>query len=152
MDLWKEDAAEMDRLVLHQSEVLNIISKFEPTKFIHVYTNNGTPDCFKVELPRYRIEFELREGKLASVEHQGFDLARCQQLDDTLVEFSQYLVLEKNNAHSAEMMAQPQVLKTTNIDIDYTTKGKKGHSCYIYSLLPAFRFIDPLRLWDSGSG
>eukprot|EP00976_Prorocentrum_cordatum_P094802 1189934-Prorocentrum_minimum.AAC.4 len=71
MDLWKEEAADMDSLVVHESKVLSIIGKFEPTKFIHVYTNNNQ-DCFKVELPRYHMEFELRKGQLASVEHQGY--------------------------------------------------------------------------------
>jgi hypothetical protein len=77
MDLWKEEADGMDQLVVHESKVLSIIGKFEPTKYIHVYTNKRRQDCFKVELPRYKIEFELRAGQLASVEHQGYVLHDC---------------------------------------------------------------------------
>jgi hypothetical protein len=65
-----------------------------------------------LELPRYRLEFELQQGLLASRQYGGFSLRSQQQLVDqlgaaggggkatrfTLLGFSQYLVLEKPQA------------------------------------------------------
>ncbi|KAK3247008.1 hypothetical protein CYMTET_43477 [Cymbomonas tetramitiformis] len=99
----------VDKLVLHTSKVVDILSSFEPADFIHFHTQpddgrvsspvgaipNLKPHVFRIELPRYNLSFVLRDGILASCNHDGYQLAVCQQLPDTLLGFQQYLVLER---------------------------------------------------------
>jgi hypothetical protein len=58
----------------------------------HYYSIASQRYC--LELPRFRLEFELREGRLISKDWAGYSLARAQQLADTLPGVTQCLVLE----------------------------------------------------------
>ena len=114
-----------DQLVLHQSPVMGILRKFERKEFIHVYvralassnsaggsggntevqagssTDKGcgrTEHTMTFSLPRFSLEFELRSGRLWSLEYAASFLRPCQQLVAgdayTLPGFAQYLVLQ----------------------------------------------------------
>ena len=80
------------------------LTKFEAEPLMHWYRNESSGD-FRVELPRYRLEFELKpgSGELASKDYNEFNLAHCEQLSDALPGLSCYLLLEP----AASLLAQP---------------------------------------------
>ncbi|GLI61982.1 hypothetical protein VaNZ11_004548, partial [Volvox africanus] len=111
-----------DRLVrLSGSAVLDILlAKFEDVRFIHVFASNADPGVLRLELPRFRLEFEMRSnGDVRSRDYRGYRLHHRQLLVSelssgavssgavssgavssgavhyTLPEFRQYLVLER---------------------------------------------------------
>ena len=85
----------LQRLVNHQSEFINIISKFESPSYIHKFTSGDASTLNRIELPRYGLTFESHDTMWYSIEHSGYRLAETQQLHDTLIEFESYLVLER---------------------------------------------------------
>ena len=122
-----------DQLVLHQSPVMRILRKFERKEFIHVYvralasTNSAggsggntevqagssaeklcgtTEHTMTFSLPRFSLEFELRSGRLWSLEYAASFLRPCQQLVAgdayTLPGFAQYLVLQQHQAQQGQ--------------------------------------------------
>lgn len=101
----------------------SVLGKFEADRFVHWFLDRASggsaggglpvlrsgaqasaadadagqqqqPHAFRLELPRFGLEFELRSGVLSSCNFRGYHLAQAQQLSDTLPGFSQYLVLE----------------------------------------------------------
>lgn len=106
-----------DQLVLHDSQITRVLSKFERRQFIHCFVEadqprDGDGDTamhqepvreMLFELPRFGLQFELRGGELWSLDFAGRCLAPMQQLlvapaaDSSafyqLPDFSQYLVL-----------------------------------------------------------
>lgn len=90
-----------DHLIVHdQNEsILRTLGKFETDRtLIHTYLSHKGDLLF--ELPRYGLAFELADdigssgGLLESKNYSGFVLSAEQQLDDALLGFDQYLVLE----------------------------------------------------------
>ncbi|GAB4822814.1 hypothetical protein N2152v2_009860 [Parachlorella kessleri] len=128
-----------DQLLLHQSPIINILSKFEREEFIHVYVralagceNNSSSSggssavhadsstdelrataehTMIFSLPRFSLEFELRSGRLWSLEYNASFLHHCQQLVAgdmyTLPGFSQYLVLQQHQAQQGQPGSPP---------------------------------------------
>lgn len=108
--LTQHDCHLTDQLVLHDSPVTQVLSKFERLKFIHTYIPAGTsasdgsstsgkastdsggggsgepkgasppPWQMRFNLPRSGLEFELRGGQLLSRDYADYELAPCQQL------------------------------------------------------------------------
>lgn len=91
-----------DQLVLHESDVTQVLSKFEHPDFIHTHLatiGSAGRACMRYELPRFGLSFELSQGALVSLNYRGYHLAAQQQLVSdrqyTLLDFEQYLVLER---------------------------------------------------------
>eukprot|EP00038_Savillea_parva_P003371 m.124697 g.124697 ORF g.124697 m.124697 type:complete len:1973 (+) comp11157_c2_seq1:733-6651(+) len=73
---------------------VDTLSKFESTEFIHYYKDTSAATVYRVELARFGLEFVLRRsGVLESMDFAGYKMAPPQQLDDTLMGFTSYLVL-----------------------------------------------------------
>ena len=77
---------------------LKVLSKFEPADFCHLLRS---PPCegsrLRVYFPRLLLEFELRDdGRLHSVDVNGYFLAEKQVIEGTLFGFNRYLVLENS--------------------------------------------------------
>ena len=114
------DAALADQLVLLGSahSIVRVLAQFELPQFMHVYidasgSSSSTADsagpgsswAMKLELPRFRFEFELTPaGDLRSLDYAGCRLRTCQRLVEaaaggaatyTLPDFQQLLVLER---------------------------------------------------------
>ena len=84
-------------------ELLRVLSKFEPSKFIHVYRSKsptGRKETLKLEFPRYSHEFEVIGGQVIATSFSDRRLAQQQQLTDTLPGFTQYLVFEPTGSNS----------------------------------------------------
>ena len=73
-----------------------ILQKFERSSCMHIFKDT-TNNVLKVHLPRFKLEFTLKQSMdtyvLHSNEFSQYRLAECQQLPDTLNGFSQYLLL-----------------------------------------------------------
>lgn len=87
----ESDEKQFDRSVVNNSVVAQVLSKFEHVQFIHFYVSNY---FVEVSFPRYALEFCCKNGVFDSLDHAGFSLAPCQQLNDTLFTFTNYLVLQ----------------------------------------------------------
>jgi|EP00966_Prymnesium_polylepis_P316702 hypothetical protein len=95
--------------------LLQVLSKFEDPGYVHVYLraepaiDQGGAELWRVELPRYKLVFELSrsqcgELELISKEHRGFRLATTQQLHSVLpTAFTTYLVLERRDMHDVTL-------------------------------------------------
>ncbi|CAM9452387.1 unnamed protein product [Ectocarpus fasciculatus] len=97
------------RLVLlqHESKLMSVLAKFEPratgpNALIHAYLQPS--GGLTIELPRFELEFEVdppsarQQGEhggsgIRCRSHRGYQLARAQQLDDTLPGLTRYLIL-----------------------------------------------------------
>lgn len=93
------------------SQVMTVLAKFEPRAtgpkaVIHAYYQPG--GGLKIELPRFDLEFEVAPvsseerdeygvSGIHCLSHRGYQLARCQQLDDTLPGLTRYLVLRRKD-------------------------------------------------------
>ena len=86
---------EFDKLIT-DSQLATNFEKFEDTKFIHVYlSKEGTKI---IELPRFKLQFQWRNSStvIESLDYTSYVISPCQQLDDTLIGFKRYLLLECN--------------------------------------------------------
>jgi hypothetical protein len=87
-----------DQLVLTDSPMVSVLSKFEDPQFIHTYITSAGK--LKFELPRYQLMFAFEAGRLLSENYRGYQLASNQQLASTqhytMPNIRQYLVLEKS--------------------------------------------------------
>ena len=92
--------SDLDRLTVCvnvESTLQNTLSRLELPDFIHPYIS--PEGSVKFHLPRFDFEFHLSEetaGRLVSASHRGYYLSPEQQLDDTLLNFSSYLVLKRD--------------------------------------------------------
>ncbi len=112
----------------HPSQALSVLSKFESPKFIHSYLNSSAKTLM-IELPRFKLEFELREFAaevlpeqplvVYSLDFTGYRLSSCQQFSDTLFGFSRYLLLEKVDDPSDVKVVVPTgvVVAINRVDI-----------------------------------
>ena len=96
-----------DVLVLWDGVPVPAVGKFENAAFLHWFmccrplpaqlggrAGATVSAQLRVELPRYELHFEVRGGRLHSLDYEGYSLAPCQQLTDTLRGLTRYLVLE----------------------------------------------------------
>ena len=93
----KLDLSQLDKLIFC-NDVRKMLEKFEDVQYIQTYISpSGT---IKVEFPRFKLQFELKSSGISSpyfesLDYAGYRLASCQQLDDTLLGFCRYLVIEE---------------------------------------------------------
>ena len=126
-----------DQLVLHKSQVIDRLAKFENQEFIHTYTDLGSAALI-FEFPRYGLEFKFVTGKLLSSDYSGYRLAQCQQLVSdidvgnrcepflySLPNFQQYIVLERLPTTSAVVGAQ-RADKLVLVPAGKVTKGSEA--------------------------
>jgi hypothetical protein len=82
------------KLIVAPQKLIQVLSKFEDKKYIETYHC----ETLIVSLPRFHREFRMSEdGLLHSTSDLGFHLCDQQQLDDTLIGFTQYLLLTNND-------------------------------------------------------
>lgn len=101
-----------ERLIQAPSNaIVRILSKFEDRKFIHLYVEASAvapAHLWRIELPRYGLSFEVRDGAVLSLDYRGYALSESQQLFDVLPSsFTIYLTLvrmDKNDVSTAEIM------------------------------------------------
>eukprot|EP00899_Mesostigma_viride_P018047 jgi/Mesvir1/26243/Mv05721-RA.1 len=85
-----------------EDPLLHVLSKFEPLGFIHIFQEDKTSlgDFLTVHfhLPRLKLEFLLKGGRVESIDYRGYILSSNQQLvrPVTVPEFTQYLVLQRS--------------------------------------------------------
>jgi len=92
-----------DRLVLvsNDSAVFEIMSHFDSPSFIHTFLSSHDTKNLIFEFPRFDLSFELLDGKLHSRDYLGYFLAPCQQLDNHLLGFENYMILQQNDSRFA---------------------------------------------------
>ena len=88
-----------DRLVLHESPIIDILSKFESRRFIHIIqTQTGNKlalNAVKFYLPRYGLNFFVNKSELWCSEIVDYKLCRMQQTRKISRRFNSYLLLEE---------------------------------------------------------
>ena len=140
-----------DELLKVESSTVKVLSKFENAANIHCYRS---PDQLIIyHLPRFDLEFYfdpnllgmlVQEIRVYSRDYSGYHLSPCQQLDDTLYGFEQYLVLEHNETESADtkiIIPQGKVVKIRGL-ITVEPKDTPNSGCfevYTYDVHPRFR-------------
>jgi hypothetical protein len=114
-----------DRLVLHSSGVVQVLSKMESKEFIHTYIRSHEPGSdgttqqqhtMLFELPRFNLGFGLRGRQLHSLDYSGFSVHPCQQLVVqgegrgciyTMPDFHRYLVLQQGAGSGKQQVLVP---------------------------------------------
>jgi hypothetical protein len=106
--IWRDVSEDKhwNRLTQPNPGVLQVLTKFERADCIHFF---ATPDkTTRVEMPRYGLSFEYREGVYESLDYPEMRLSECQQLPDTLLRFQQYLILERTTGHYEKKILVPE--------------------------------------------
>ncbi|CAM9708595.1 unnamed protein product, partial [Scytosiphon promiscuus] len=129
-DMLKEvvgtDPSPTGQLVLlpKDSPIMTVLGKFEPratgpNAVIHTYLQPG--GGLRIELPRFELEFEVASGSagkrdehegsgIRCLSHRGYQLARCQQFDDTLPGLTRYLVLCRGDGDTRVIVPRGRVM------------------------------------------
>jgi hypothetical protein len=120
-----------DYVVNCNSRLIDIMSKLEPSQYIHCFYNSRRKNEMKIELPRLRRSFMLdKEGLVHSCEDHGYILSQQQQFKGMLPLFNNYLVMDLNDmdevSHGKKKMLIPvgNVVKNNKdgyFDIDIST-------------------------------
>ena len=137
--------AGLDRLVLQDPTVAaSVLRKFERRKYTHTYVS---PDgAMRVSFPRYELEFERRgDGRFHSMNYAGYRLAGEQQLEDTLLQFHAYLVLEHVAKGSDDVLvlvpAGRVSLDQDGVSIRASEACDAARACHVYDVHPRFRHL-----------
>ena len=124
---WLKQEIGNDKLILTNQ---NIFKQIENKELVHVFK---TDSSHKFILPRFKLEFEDRgDNIIRSLNYIGFSLSKNQQLEDTLLNFNQYLVLEKDKQIKV-LIPNGIVTRTENcvkINIDKEIKANIEHRMY----------------------
>jgi len=86
-------------LVANDSRLLDIMCQFESRSLNHTFLSATESLIFK--FPRFDLSLELRDGKLYSQAYLGYYLAPCQHLDDQLLGFKNYMILQQDDGRIA---------------------------------------------------
>ena len=138
---------EFDKLIT-DSELATNFEKFEDTKFIHVYlSKEGT---IIIELPRFKLKFQWRNSStvIESLDYTSYVISPCQQLDDTLIGFKRYLLLECNTdsyKHTKVIIPAGKVTKYQDgqggIDVIGDDKCDYDWSVFSYDIHPRLKCL-----------
>jgi hypothetical protein len=138
----------MYTLVLHEnSKALDIISKFEPKKYIHTLTDSDFFHGKNVRfiLPRYGLRFVVADGVLHCQEIAGYRLCPQQQIHDTLKGVEKYLLLEESKTGD-KMIVFPKgkVVRESPGQVNIEVKDNCDEKLlwYQYKFHPRFRYIE----------
>jgi hypothetical protein len=148
----QEDISFMDRLVLHScSNVLNILREFEPGEsLVHFYlAADKAHKCdlqrsVLFELPRFDLSFELINYKMKSRNFLGFHLAKCQQLDNVLLDFRQYLILEHIDGKQYKVIMPVGIVTRAKDTVFIAGSGScdADRHMHAYDIHPRFKTIE----------
>eukprot|EP00434_Breviolum_minutum_P034401 symbB.v1.2.030448.t1/scaffold3429.1/size56941/4 len=107
-----------DQLVHVEGQVIQMLQKLEDEPFIHAFVvyGSGQPVLKRLELPRVNMVFEWEEEGWVSRDYRGYRLAKMQKLKDTLIDFDQYLVLERINANDLCLPEYKIILKDADVE------------------------------------
>ena len=136
---------EFNKLIT-DNELAKIFEKFENTKFIHIYlSKEGTK---VIELPRFKLKFQCRNSVIESLDYSSFVICPCQQLDDTLIGFKRYLLLECNTdgfKHTRVIIPAGTVTKCQEgqggVDVFGDDKCDYDWSVYSYDIHPRLKCL-----------
>lgn len=134
-----------DKLVvpnLHHATVLEVLRKFEPNREnIHCLLRPN--DTLLFEIPRFNLVFELsEEGTLLSKNFQSFRLSQKQHLEDSLHDFTQYLVLESGNQQKVLIPAGVIKSKEELVFVNGSQKCNATRSMHVYDIHERFLSFD----------
>lgn len=134
-----------DKLVvpnLLHATVFKVLQKFEPHRE-YIHTLLRPDDTLVFEIPRFNLAFELsEEGTLLSKNFQSFRLSQKQQLEDTLHDFTQYLVLEAGNQQKILIPAGVIDLKEGRVFVSGSQKCYATRSMHVYNIHERFFSFD----------
>ena len=145
---WQDVATKLDK----QDKLLNprpktkfdrvmmILGKFEDPKFIHIWLRvDDSATVF--ELTRYKLEFVLVGGMLKSLNYSSYYLPDSQQLKDTMLDFHQYLVLQRLDSVSSRsdsvqciLVPDGSVRSTDKISIDVNANCAADVRHHVYRI------------------
>ena len=138
---------EFDKLIT-DSQLATNFEKFEDTKFIHVYlSKEGTKI---IELPRFKLKFQWRNSStvIESLDYTSYVISPCQQLDDTLIGFKRYLLLECNTdgyKHTKVIIPAGKVTKYQDgqggVDVVGDDKCDYDWSVFSYDIHPRLQCL-----------
>ena len=131
--------------LITDNELATIFEKFEDTKFIHIYlSKEGTKI---IDLPRFKLKFQWRKSftVIESLDYTSYVVCPCQQLDDTLIGFQRYLLLEGNTdgyTHTKVIIPAGKVTKCQDgIDVVGVDKCDYDWSVYSYDIHPRLKCL-----------
>ena len=106
------DGIAMDRLVVHDSPILNILERMETKDMMHTFLLPGGTDKEGIvlfELYRFGLTFSLEPGSevIKCLEIAGFQLAPAQHLEGMFAGLCNYLVLENSSDASLKKVIVP---------------------------------------------
>lgn len=141
-----KDFNSMDTLVLHDSPVLDILSKFESKQYIHSLISSVGSGKLKFYFPRYKMTFEHCQGVLHCHEIAGYQLMEQQQTDEILRGTKTYLLLKTHCDGDKKLIVFPEgriVRKSpSQVDINVTNDCDAELLWYQYEFHPRFKFIE----------
>ncbi|KAL7553023.1 hypothetical protein ACHAWF_016264 [Thalassiosira exigua] len=143
-----EDLSSMDTLVVHKSRALDVISKFEPKKFIHSMLGSAgkrSRPTLQFFLPRYNLSFVLLHGILACREIVGYHLRANQQTNGTFRGTTMYLMLEETEGKGRLIIfPKGRIVRETkgHIRVDIVGDCDKQVLWYQYEFHPRFDYIE----------
>ena len=144
--------AGLDRLVLRGLTVAATVQQnFERGEYTHTYVS--PEGAMRVAFPRYKLEFESRgDSRFHSMNYAGYRLAARQQLEDTLMQFREYLLLEhvaKGSDNILVLVPAGRVsLDRDGVSISVSETSDAARSYHVYDVHPRIRHLkarDPLR-------
>jgi len=134
----------LDTLVFQeQSKALNIISKFEPKKYIHSLVNAQNELSFFC--PRYNLTFTLLQGVLCCREIAGYQLMRYQQSDKVFRGITKYLILTESKGNGMLIIfPKGEVVRKSPgcIDIEVKDDFNEQVMWYQYKFHPRFKYLE----------
>lgn len=145
------DLGSKGRLVLlpEGSNVMTVLAKFEPRATgpnALIYTYLQPDGGLKIELPRFELEFEVESSSTQQKDgcgsgvccrnHLGYQLARAQQLQDTLPGLVRYLVLHREGQGSRVMVPRGNAVveegATPRVRIECQHEGSEDAELKVY--------------------
>jgi hypothetical protein len=141
-----KDFNAMDTLVMHDSPVLDILSKFESKQYIHSLISSIGSDKLKFYFPRYKMTFEHCQGVIHCQEVAGYQLTEQQQTDEILRGTKTYLLLKKYRDDGPKLIVFPegQIVRKSHEKVDINVTGNCDAELlwYQYEFHPRFKFIE----------
>ena len=108
-----EEHSSFDQLVIHDSPLIGIISKFESRKFIHIFKAENKQkemNLIKIHLPRFGLGFTSKGTEFWCDEIANFKLSPNQLANEISIRFNTYLVLEDDNKRQTILVPDGKIV------------------------------------------
>jgi hypothetical protein len=137
--------------VMHQlvdsseiAELRSILSKLERRELVHAWSHCQSRQVH-IDIPRFRLQFDLVGGKLWSRDFRGYLLSPCQQLDGALRGFTQYLLLQPSSDSACSKVIIPlgRAIIGANdeplVEMEKSLDPLSSQRFYVYDIHPRFK-------------